>query len=786
MVRPLQPRRHQQPRGKTYDSKQIWVESGHDTLQECANNCFWMNCKFFEFRREWRSCIWCFNHNAEGTDVSPGCSGIIGYRFSSQEGGQFGIPRLGTQDSRRRAWSAKAEGGIYRLNTDMQEYLKDRVKGGPNWKLLMSDGRRCKGQVFYTTSTINSWRMTGANVQQCADHCSSLRTNGPGGNCTYFGLLYEASWTHEVRCVTFNNNVGDVPETKPEGFDNCEPEVTNSVDDHRGRYWVVFELTRQDTPAGPRRTRRLQVVSTPEAVANAECEPKASEQSMYLALDPPERRPMMETIRTDVVRGPFGMEDVRYADPADMKAVDPEAPFKNAAEATGKHGFVEEIMGFFVAPFDGHYSFLTWGDVRQDIWLSTSTDPADTIKVAERIDSQPCRTGDTRRRNRYLGCSMFYNKRGHTSPWHGHIGTELKDSHGFAGNPTLGFRTPTEVTVPLKQGERRFFVKRTSLAESYRKNFDIRRRRRFRTYTGLRIHKPDLSSLTPSQQELLAQRKSWPEMVLLKRIISKDGGQWRIGLREARDDEPTYTNWIGWNFNDFHVVEALNAVVMPSGTQVHAEMWWMNNYNSGEESVTEYMITFLRPLGNLPELLIEYDIMRSRVEVQTIMHGNAEDLFIWPLSANLFEVPALEPSATLAATGIRAQYTTRVEPALRSLVAFGSRSLDPAGQNSESEGRLSDASAGNVSEDTDLADPEAPMPFPCTIGAFNDTMCGDSMGCQFEPTQSGVTNNDILDLYQLYDTWEECQQRCCQDQDSVSLVQTACVKRSSNRSCSHS
>ena len=29
------------------------------------------------------------------------------------------------------------------------------------------------------------------------------------------------------------------------------------------------------------------------------------------------------------------------------------------------------------------------------------------------------------------------------------------------------------------------------------------------------------------------------------------------------------------------------------------------------------------------------------------------------------------------------------------------------------------------------------MPFPCTIGAFNDTMCGDSMGCQFEPTQSG-------------------------------------------------
>ena len=27
----------------------------------------------------------------------------------------------------------------------------------------------------------------------------------------------------------------------------------------------------------------------------------------------------------------------------------------------------------------------------QDVWLSTSTDPADTIRVAERIDSTPCR-----------------------------------------------------------------------------------------------------------------------------------------------------------------------------------------------------------------------------------------------------------------------------------------------------------------------------------------------------------------------------------------------------------
>ena len=35
-------------------------------------------------------------------------------------------------------------------------------------------------------------------------------------------------------------------------------------------------------------------------------------------------------------------------------------------------------------------------------------------------------------------------------------------------------------------------------------------------------------------------------MVLLKRIISKTGGQWRIGLREAPDDEPMSSGMITW------------------------------------------------------------------------------------------------------------------------------------------------------------------------------------------------------------------------------------------------
>ena len=27
--------------------------------------------------------------------------------------------------------------------------------------------------------------------------------DGPGGNCTYFGFVFEASWTYEVRCASW-------------------------------------------------------------------------------------------------------------------------------------------------------------------------------------------------------------------------------------------------------------------------------------------------------------------------------------------------------------------------------------------------------------------------------------------------------------------------------------------------------------------------------------------------------------------------------------------------------
>ncbi|CAJ1358593.1 unnamed protein product [Effrenium voratum] len=392
-------------------------------------------------------------------------------------------------------------------------------------------------------------------------------------------------------------------------------------------------------------------------------------------------------------------------------------------------------MGFFVAPFTGDYSFMTWGQVKQDVWLSESADPADMVKVAESIDSQPCRFGG-RRRNIYKGCSMFYNYRNHNTPPSRHLGMPVSQWHGWSGDST-DLRTPTEVTMKLQKGERRFLVKRVSLPESYRPSFLNSARRRAYQATGLRIHDPDLSDLTPEQKELLAERKSWPEMLLFKRFYSKSGGQWRIGLRAAEAEPVTYSAWIQWSFGDWHVAEALNGIVMPDGTQVHAETWWFNSYLSGEEQVTEILVQFLRPTGNLPVLEIEYDSMRSRVEVVTVTNGDANDLFIWPLPGSLFEVPVMEPSATLVANGHRARFSPRATA----------------------------PSNGNTSNASEEAPEREAVPFPCEPGAFNATGCNEALGCQWDAAQKAYGLHDILDGAQYYETWEECQQRCCHDED---------------------
>eukprot|EP00439_Symbiodinium_sp_Y106_P051619 s602_g6.t2 len=603
-----------------------WGLGATESLEECAENCFWMSCRFFEFRREFRECVWCRDMNADQTDV------------------------LSTTDSRRRAFSASTDAGVYRMGTWLEKYLTEEVPQGPNWKVLYANGSKCAGRVWYSPWHMTSRRMGGGFVQQCADYCSSTKASTPGGNCTYFGILFEASWRIEARCVIYAPELGLMPKHLESGGASCVPET----DDHAGRRWAVFELTRT-TPQSPPPSGlypggrgvlvRVWNMCPKGNTFHHPCRyEEAGWQVLQASMNPDYRaqRPMLEIVRTDVVRGAFGYENIKYNDPHLMKAYHVESPYATLADVSGNHGVVEEIMGFFVAPVSGWYSFLTWGQLAQEVWLSTSEDPMDVERVAKRLDYTSCRSGG-RRRNVYTGCSIFYNYRDHPDPQRAHVGSNISDR--------LGIRTPSEKAVRLQKGERRFFLKRVALPEDdNRLGHDTSNRRRAYQATGLRIQNPDLSDLSREARNLLRTRKSWPELVLVRKIISKSDGQWRIGLRETNRDEPTFSEWIHWNANEFGIAEALNNMVMPSGTQVHSDVWWMQNYNlaSTDESVTEfanricaadmYLVHMWRPLGDLPDWVIEYDQMRSRMQVVTVSDGNPTDLFVWPISASFFEV----------------------------------------------------------------------------------------------------------------------------------------------------
>ncbi|CAL1141716.1 unnamed protein product, partial [Cladocopium goreaui] len=556
----------------------------------------------------------------------------------------------------------------------------------------------------YSQNQVMAYRM-GGFIQQCADWCSSIDASTNGGNCTYFGILAHYDSGRSSRCVIYTPNSGlQQPEQRLTGGAGCVPEEDTWV----GHYWTVFELTRETPlappPSGIHPGGRGVLVRVwnlcPKGNAyNDECNyaRRNMKAALHASLNPEYRaqKPMLEVVRNDVLRGAFGFEHTRYSNPVDLVAYQHEGAYKNMHEATGNHGtlalegIVEEMLAFFVAPVTGYYSFLTWGDQEQDVWLSQSNDPADLVKVATQFYYQQCRSSTSRRRNVYAGCSIFNNYRKQDSRYwdtnlEAHQGTNFTRTPFFSGED-LGYRTPTEQTMYLTKGERRFFVKRAALAEDWRPGgLESRRRRRARQFTGLRIQRPDLSDKTDEQKALLSSRKGWPEILVFKKIIEKTDGQWRVGLREHRLDEPTWSDWITWNFNEWslcpELTEALNLMVMPSGTKVATEGWWMDSYSAlaigfgaisrswagglgnpsnSLETVTEYMIHMWRPGGNLPPVLIEYDLMRSRVEVAVVSNGNGNDLFLWPLSASLFEVPALESSVQVTVTGVTAAHSTR-------------------------------------------------------------------------------------------------------------------------------
>ncbi|CAE7458373.1 unnamed protein product [Symbiodinium natans] len=421
--------------------------------------------------------------------------------------------------------------------------------------------------------------MSGGFVQQCADYCSTLRASTPGGNCTYFGILFEASWRIEARCVVFSPDLGLMPKHVESGGTSCVP----SVDDHWGRRWSVFELTRatpqSPPPSGLYPGGRGVLVRVWNACPKGNtfhhpCHSyeEAAWQALQGSMNPDYRqqRPMLEMVRTDVMRGAFGYENIKYNDPHTMKAFNIESPYATLADISGDHGVVEEIMGFFVAPVAGWYSFLTWGQLWQDVWLSMSEDPKDVERVAKRLDHLPCRSGG-RRRHVYTGCSIFNNFRSLNNPQGvqrrqcAHIGTNISRS---------GIRTPAEKTVYLKKGERRFFLKRVALPEDAGRQGIVKDDAKFftcaveelrvdsrRAYqaTGVRIQRPDLSILSKmlrgakanyEDMSREAQAANWAQgaggverLVMLRKFISKTDGQWRIGLRETPRDEPTFSNW---------------------------------------------------------------------------------------------------------------------------------------------------------------------------------------------------------------------------------------------------
>jgi len=716
-----------------------WHLQSTSSLEECAENCFFIGCQFFDFRRESRSCHWCRDVAEDGTMSTYAPSWT---------------------------WHPQTFGGVYKLKVQLTQYLKDHASVGPNWKLLYGDGRtRCAGDRTYSQDKVMAYRM-GGFIQQCADWCSSRDANTNGGNCTYFGILSHHNSGRSSRCVIYTPNTGvNQPENRLMNGEGCTPEV----DDWEGHYWTVFELTRERPqspppsgiyPGGRGALVRVWNLCPKGNAYNDDCNSRrAGWGALHASLNPDYRnqKPMLEVIRSDVLRGAFGFEHAGVSDPADMVSYQQEGMYKNMMEASGTHGITEEIMAFFVAPFTGYYSFLTWGDQHQDVWLSESNDPADLVKVATRFQHQGCRSGG-RRRFVHTGCSMFYNYRSDTrywdNNWEAHQGSNFSQSFAFSGDGSLGYRTPTEQTIYLKKGERRFFMKRVMLSEDWRPGAypnGSRRRRRARQFTGLRIQQPDLSEKTAEQQELLSQRKSWPEILVFKKIISKTDGQFRVGLREEATDEPTWSNWITWNFNNDHLTETLNAMVMPSGTQVYTEGWWMDSYgnpSNSDETVTEYMIHIWRPGGNLPPVSIEYDLMRSRVEVNVVSNGNPNDLWLWPLSASLFEVPVLESSVQVAVTGVTAIHSPRVEV---------------------------ESNMSNFTNSNDTSEAYS-IPFPCVAGQFNAATCSEALGCTFTTPVSGVSTSNILDATQLYDTLEECQQRCCQDEDCFGISYDSATK----------
>jgi len=228
-------------------------------------------------------------------------------------------------------------------------------------------------------------------------------------------------------------------------------------------------------------------------------------------------------------------------------------------------------------------------------------------------------------------------------------GRRCSESFGYSSTAT-GIRTPTLKTLSLQAGERRFLVKRVAFAAG-----GASRRRRFWEGTAVRIHAPNVSGLLPAAREALASSRSWPEILHFHRLKDKSGGRWRLGVKESIGASPSWSPWISWESSDTQIVDAFNQVVLPSGIQCFAEAWklsssrrsWMDN------SFYSSILMVWRPAGDLLPLEFESDGLRgTTINISVVSDGNANDLFLFPISGSLMELPAHESQAQLSVVNI--------------------------------------------------------------------------------------------------------------------------------------
>lgn len=60
------------------------------------------------------------------------------------------------------------------------------------------------------------------------------------------------------------------------------------------------------------------------------------------------------------------------------------------------------------------------------------------------------------------------------------------------------------------------------------------------------------------------------------------------------------------------------------------------------KATRNFSLIVWQPSGKLLPVQIEKDMLRSTVEISVIEHGNADDLFIYPITASLLEVPEMD------------------------------------------------------------------------------------------------------------------------------------------------